>query len=126
MASFIGACTHWSQMTAMCQKIHGLLIGYRPHPGNHIPNSPWHCSPECPFQYSAAAACAGAVTAVLASTVLAMQAYARTSGASGKGANLELAQSQSALSGMMRARYLMCVLIVARSGRYCRVLLSST
>ena len=44
--------------------------------------------------------CTGTVTAVLASTVLAMQAFARTSGASGKGSNLELAQSQTSHSGI--------------------------
>ena len=43
---------------------------------------------------------AGAVTGVLASTVLAMQAFVRLSGASGKGANLELAQRQSSLTGL--------------------------
>ncbi len=51
--------------------------------------------------------CTGTVTAVLASTVLAMQAFARTSGASGKGSNLELAQSQSPHSGTQAAAFAM-------------------
>ena len=37
---------------------------------------------------------------MLASMVLAMQAFVRLSGASGKGANLELAQRQSSLTGV--------------------------
>ena len=37
---------------------------------------------------------------MLASMVLAMQAFVRLSGASGKGANLELAQRQSSLTGL--------------------------
>ena len=37
---------------------------------------------------------------MLASMVLAMQAFVRLSGASGKGANLELAQKQSSLTGL--------------------------
>lgn len=62
------------------------------------------CSKSCSLSIcSHAVTLAGAVTAVLASTVLAMQAFARTSGASGKGSNLELAQSQPSLSGDLSA-----------------------
>ena len=66
--------------------------------------SPVCCSKSCTVSIcSHAVTIAGVVTAVLASTVLAMQAFARTSGASGKGCNLELAQSQPSLSGDLNA-----------------------